>query len=133
MVKDIWHLGLVCVVIHKYDNAFTQQDHRAECWPGGDVHGDLRRNVGILGQATGFKRRGVVADADEVAVTDEEGDDVEWVALHPGGNICKILLRSACVEQVAGGVAVRYRVRSGVVVGLALQHADTVVELCQHG
>lgn len=93
----------------------------------------MRRDVGILGQAAGFKRRGIIADADEVAVADEEGDDVEWVGLHPGGNICKILLRSACVEQVAGGVAVRYRVRSGVVVGLALQHADAVVELVQHG
>ena len=86
-----------------------------------------------MGEAAGFKRRGVIANADEVAVADEEGDDVEWVGLHPGSNVSKILLRGACVEQLAGGVAVRYRVRSGVVVGLALQHADAVVELVQHG
>ena len=54
------------------------------------------------------------------------------MGLHPGSNIFKILLRGACVEQVAGGVAVRYRIRSGVVVGLTLQHADAIVELVEH-
>ena len=73
-----------------------------------------------MAQTASFKRRGVITDADEVAVADEEGDDVEWVGLHPGRNVCKILLRGTCVEQIAGGVAVRYRVRSGVVMGLAL-------------
>ena len=85
-----------------------------------------------MGQAASFKRCGVIADADEVTVADEDGDDIVWVGLHPGGNVCKILLRGACVEQVAGGVAVRYRIRSGVVVGLALQHADAIVELVEH-
>ena len=86
-----------------------------------------------MGQAAGFKGCGVIADVNEVAVADEEGDDVKWVGFHPGGDICKILLRSACVEQIARGMTVRYRVRSGVVVGLALQHADAIVELVQHG
>ena len=93
----------------------------------------MRRDIGISGQAASFKRRGVIADPDEVAVADQEGDDVEWMGLHPGSNVCKILLRGASIEQVAGGVAVRYRVRGGVVVGLALQHADAIVELVQHG
>ena len=85
-----------------------------------------------MGQTASFKRCGVIADADEVTVADEDGDDIVWVGLHPGGNVCKILLRGACIEQVAGGVAVRYRIRSGVVVGLALQHADAIVELVEH-
>ncbi len=75
-----------------------RKDHRAEGRPGGDAHGDLRRDVGILGEAAGFKRRSVIANANEVAVADEEGDDVVGVGLYPGGNVCKILLRGACVE-----------------------------------
>ncbi len=75
-----------------------RKDHRAEGRPGGDAHRDLRRDVGILGEAAGFKRRSVITNANEVAITDKEGDDVVGVGLYPGGNIYKILLRGACVK-----------------------------------
>lgn len=70
---------------------------------------------------------GVVAHADEVGVADEEGDDVVGVGGDPAGDVCEVFLCGAGVKDVTGGVAVEYCVV--YIVGLALQHADAVVEL----
>ena len=68
LVEDVGDFGLVGVVVHEDDDALASQDHGAEGGPGGDVHGDLRGDVGELGEARGFEGGGVVAYADEVGV-----------------------------------------------------------------
>jgi hypothetical protein len=87
----------------------------------------LGRGVGPFCKAGRFEGLGVVAYADEVGVADEEGDDVVGVCGDPAGDVCEVFLRGAGVEEVAGGVAVEDCVVDPV--GLALQHADAVVEL----
>lgn len=87
----------------------------------------MGRGVGPFCKTGRFEGLGVVAYADEVGVADEEGDDVVGVCGDPAGDVCEVFLRGAGVEEVAGGVAVEYCVVDPV--GLALQHADAVVEL----
>ena len=70
---------------------------------------------------------GVVAHADEIGVADEDGDDVVGVRGDPLRDVCKVLLAGAGIEEVAGGVAVEDCVVDPV--GLALKHADAIIEL----
>ncbi len=127
LVQDVGHLGLVGVVVHEDDGAFLGQDQLRERGPVVEGHGDLGRGVGPFCEAGGFEGLGVVADTDEVGVADQDGDDVVGVGGDPAGDICEVFLGGASIEEVAGGVAVEDCVVD--VVGLALQHADAIVEL----
>lgn len=94
--------------------------------------GDVVGLVEVLGDARVLDGRGVVLGGDavgEVAVDDEEGDDVVGVFFDPADERLEFGLPGAGVEEVAAGVAVV----DGVVdpVGLALYWPE--VSSCSGG
>ena len=121
---------MVGVVVEEDDDALVGQDHFGEGGPVREGHGDFGGGVGVGGEAGGLERGGEVADADVVAVADQDGHDVVGVGFHPAGDVGEIGLGGAGVEEVAGGVAVVQRIADQV--GLPLQHANAVVELLRH-
>ena len=79
LVQDVGHLGLIGVVVHENDCALLREDELGQRRPVADGHGDFGRDVGPFGQARGLEGLGIVADAYEVGVADEDGDDVVGV------------------------------------------------------
>ena len=68
-----------------------------------------------------------VHDFNVVAVTDQDGNDVEWMSPHPACYVGKIFFGCASIQKIAGGMAVVHCVVDPV--GLALKHADSIIEL----
>jgi len=120
-------LGLVGVVVHENHDALLREDELRECGPVVNAHGNFGGDIGPFCKSGGFEGLGIVAHADEIGVADEDGDDVVGVGGDPLGDVCEVFLGGARIEEVARGVAVEDCVVDRV--GLALQHADAVVEL----
>ena len=120
---------MVGIVVHEDDGAGIREDEGVEGGPIGGIHGDLRRDIGVTGEARLYEGRRVILDSDKVSIADQKGDDVVRVCSQPGGNICKVRFGCTNVEKITGGVAVV----DGIVykMGLALEHTDAVVELIE--
>lgn len=74
--------------------------------------------------------RDIVLHGREVRVHDKEGHYIVWMVVEPIRQSLQLRLPCSCIQKVAGGVAVV----DGVVhpVGLALKHANAVVELVDY-
>lgn len=106
LVEDVGHGGLVGFVVHEDDGPFAGEDQFGKGGPVVDGERDVRRDVGVSAQAAVFDGTGVVSDVDEIAVAEEDGDDVVGVGLDPRGHVAEVGFDGAGVEEVAGGVAV---------------------------
>lgn len=82
-VEDIGDLSLVGLVVHEDDDALAGEDHFGEGRPIVEGHGYFGGVVYIFGEAGVDNRVCVVADADIVAVDEEDGDYVVGVVIHP--------------------------------------------------
>lgn len=127
LVKNVGVFCLVRVVIHEDNDALLRQDHFGESRPLIEAHRDVRRFVEVVGQVRLLKDLTVVSWLNEVAVDNEEGYDIVWVVADPIADFVELLEVSTSVQKVARGVTAEDR--SVDVVRLALNHADTVVEL----
>lgn len=106
LVEDIRYDSLIGFIVHEDDGTFACQYQFRKRRPVVDGQGDSRRDVGVSAQTAVFDWSCVVAYIDEVAVADEDGDDIVGVVLDPGGHGAEIGFYGANVEEVAGSVAV---------------------------
>ena len=90
-IQDVGDLGLVGVVIHEYDCPLLREDELGQRGPVVNAHGDFGRGVSPFRQARGFEGLGVVAHANEIRVTDEDGDNVVRVCGDPLGDVCEVI------------------------------------------
>ena len=127
LVQEPRHGGLVRVVVQEHNDALPAEDHLRQQRPVIQAHGHPRRHVQVRREPARLDGRHKVRDGPQVAVTDEDGHDVERVRLDPARNGGQVGLHGPGIEQVARRVAV---VQGAVQhVRLALQHAHAVVEL----
>lgn len=129
-VQDVRYGGLVSAVIHEDDGALVAQDQLFERRPIGQVHGDDGRHVGVCQQAGRLDGADEVLHSRVVAVGNEDRNNLVPIRREPGRDIGEVGFGHAAVQQVAGRVAEI----DGVVedVRLALQHANTIVELGEY-
>jgi len=126
-VKDVGIFHLVGVVVHEDNYTLLRQDHFGESRPLVEAHRDIRRLIQVVGQVGLLEDLTVVTRLDEVAVDNEEGHDIVGVVADPIADFVELLEVSTSVQKVARGVTTEDG--SVDVVRLALDHADTVVEL----
>jgi hypothetical protein len=132
-------VGVEVVVDERYDALLLEQ-HLAKGGPVCKLHGGLWRLVDVLVQSGGSDRLVEVLGCNErfavrvlvlvVVVAEDDRDDIEGVCFDPCYDLLQVVLDRAGVEEIARCVAV---VESTVdVVGLALQHANAIVQLLSH-
>lgn len=106
LVEDVGNSGLIGFVIHEDDGALAGQDKLRQSGPVVGGEPGFGGDVGVFAQAAVFDGMGVVAYVDEVAVADEDCDDVVGVGADPGRHVAEVGFDGAGVEEGAGGVAV---------------------------
>lgn len=127
LIKEVGVLCLVCIVIHEGDNTLLRQNHLRKGRPLVQTHRNVWRLIEVVSQVGLLENVAVVSGLDEIAVDDQEGHDIVRMVANPGGDFVELAEISSGIEEVAACVAT---VNGAVhVVGLALNHADTIVEL----
>lgn len=128
------------VVVDKGHNALLLDQHLPKSGPVCELHGGLRGLVDVFVESGGSDGSIEVGGRDKrvaigvfvfvVVIAEDDGNDVERMCFDPCHDFLQVVLDGAGVEEIARRVAV---VEGAVdVVSLALEHADTIVQLLSY-
>lgn len=106
LIQDIWHFGLICLVVHEDDHALSREDQLRESRPLILSHWHIWWCINIRAQSGVLYRSGVVSHSDVVTVDNQERHYVVWMRLDPLPNSLQLGLIGSSVQDIAVGMTV---------------------------